>query len=601
MKKKIEISHLIKPLYFIFFAMLLEMVNFLWLKFNVTGYADVVQIFPKYFLLDFAFLTAIAGIIFLIPRKAANSVFYVFIGLQLAVNMINATLYKVFGDIFSFDMMKLGTEAAAAFKLEFIDLLSIVVNLAILAVIILTQVILDRKLTKKVSLKSINRKALLLIGFFCCWLVAVSTFTIQCFNFYHTDTKVEVCESDEYLWDNMHFKLEAYKKFGTWGFYIKSLANLIYKTDEYDKNMHEDMEHSLELGEQQLDVTAPLYGDNLIVIMLESFEWFAIDPYNTPTLWKIRNGIGVSMENFHGRNKTNVSEGISILGNMPKDNSLDRLERWGVLNSRYSLPNLFKDRGYSANYFHSYRKTFYNRHQNLKAMGFENVYGIEDADIENKSTKFNDWNKEYDYIQEMIELIAPTDRQFMSFYTTVATHGTYDKYNPRFKDYYKEYDANLDDYKAWLETETTYKFPTNEREQKLFRQYKSAAMDTDRMVEYLLAYLDEKNLENNTSIVFYADHNCYYHDLCFSIKDTNKDDFNDIYNYNVPFMIYSSKLEPETNTTFCNTYDVYPTICELYGLPYNKTITQGYNVFSKEIEDSVMVSYLSGAFNAHIL
>ena len=38
------------------------------------------------------------------------------------------------------------------------------------------------------------------------------------------------------------------------------------------------------------DITASLYGDNLIVIMLESFEWFAIDPYNTPHLWALKTG-----------------------------------------------------------------------------------------------------------------------------------------------------------------------------------------------------------------------------------------------------------------------------------------------------------------------
>ena len=597
MKKKVEISHLIKPAYFLVFAILLELVNFLWLDFKVTGNPSLSQVLPKYFLLDFSFLMIIAGLIFLLPRKAANSVFYVVLGLQLAVNMINATLYKIFGDIFSFDMMKLGGEALAAFKFEFIDFISIVVNLLILGAIITTQVLLDRFLKKKVTLKTINKKALLIIGFFCCWLIASTTFIIQNSNFYHTDTQVEVSESDEYLWDNMHFKLEAYKKFGTWGFYIKSLSNLIYKPDNYDQNKKDDLLTNLENGQQELDVTAPLYGDNLIVIMLESFEWFAIDPYNTPTLWKLRNGLGVSMENFYGKNKTNVSEAISILGNMPKDISVDQLVRWGALDSRYTLPNLFNSLGYTSNYFHSYKKSFYNRDKNLEAMGFDNVYGIEDATIENKSTRFNEWNREYDYIQAMINEIAPTDRQFMSFYTTVSTHGTYRTTNSRFKEYYNEYDANLEVYKTWLETETTYVFPEESDMQKYFRQYKCAAMDTDRMLEYLLNHLEENNLEDNTTIVLYSDHNCYYQDLYFTIKGTSKADYNDIYNYNIPFLIYSSKLEPETNTTFCNTYDIFPTICELFGLPYNTAVTQGYNIFSSKIEDSVMVSFLSGAFN----
>ena len=53
------------------------------------------------------------------------------------------------GDIFSFDMMKLGGEAVSAFKLEFIDFWSILANFAVLAILIVIQVLLDKKLTKK--------------------------------------------------------------------------------------------------------------------------------------------------------------------------------------------------------------------------------------------------------------------------------------------------------------------------------------------------------------------------------------------------------------------------------------------------------------------
>jgi len=598
MQKKVRISDLIKPVYFLIFTILLEMVNFLWLGFTVTGNSNVLQVFPKYFFLDFGFLMFIAGIIFLCKRKVANVFFYIFVGLQVAINMINATLYKVFGDIFSFDMMKLGTEAVEAFKFEFIDLWSIVVNLIILGIIITLQVLLDRKFIKEVTLKTISKKALLLISFFSCWIVSCITFYSQTLTFYDTNTSVKVSESDKYLWDNMHFKLEAYKKFGTYGFYSKSLYNLAFKPDNYDVNKKNDLIQSLKDGQKSLDVTAPLYGDNLIVIMLESFEWFAIDPYNTPTLWEIRTQTGVSMENFYGKNKTNVSEGISILGNMPKDVSVDSLAKKNYLSSQYTLPNMFKELGYQANYFHGYKKTFYNRDEVNLGMGFDNVYGVEDAELENKSTKFNDWNLDSDYIKAMIDKFVSLDSQFMSFFTTVTTHGTYERQNERFEEYYNTFDSNLEQYKIWLEENTSYVYPSDNDLESEFRQYKCAAMDTDRMVEFLINYLNENNLLDNTTIVLYSDHNCYYEDMCFNIKGTDKAAYTDIYNYNIPFMIYSNKLKPETRTEFVNTYDIYPTICELFGLPYNTAITHGYNLYSKEIENSVMVSYTSGAFNS---
>lgn len=598
MEKEVRISHVIKPAYFVVFAIILELVNFLWLGFTVTGSPETTQVLPKYFFLDVGFILFVAGIIFMLPRKGANAVFYVIIGLQAFVGMINATLYKVFGDIFSFDMMKLGVEAVAAFKFQFIDFWNILVNLVILGIIITTQVLLDRKLTKVTTLKKINKRALLLICFFSSWLVAFTSFFSQTLTMKESSIEERVNQSDKYLWQNMQFKLEAYKKFGTWGFYLKSLSNLIYKPNEYNAEIEAELLKDLEEGQQEVDVTAPLYGDNLVFIMLESFEWFAIDPYNTPTLWEIRTQTGVSLENFYSKNKTNISEGIGILGNMPKDLNMGTLAANGNSDTKYTLPNLFKSQGYTANYFHSYKKTFYNRDQVNLGMGFDNVYGLEDADLENKSTSFNNWNLDSDYFTAMKDEFIPTDSKFMTFFTTVTTHGTYNRTNERFEEYYNIYDANLEVYKEWLSQETTYVYPTTEKLEKCFRQYKCAAMDTDRMVALLLQDLKDKTLLENTTIVLYADHNCYYEDIYFNIKGTSKADYNDIYNYNVPCMIYSTKLVAEQKTEFVNTYDLYPTICELFGLPYNKALTQGYNIYSTEIEDSVMASYLSGVFNS---
>ena len=48
--------------------------------------------------------------------------------------------------------------------------------------------------------------------------------------------------------------------------------------------------------------------------------------------------------------------------------------------------------------------------------------------------------------------------------------------------------------------------------------------------------------------------------------------------------------------SFCNTYDILPTICDLYGLPSNTNMYQGYSIFSKDISKSVFSSNLSGMF-----
>lgn len=601
-RQTINLSDILKPVLFLFFAIVLEMVNFAFIRFKVTGNSNMAQLLPTYFMLNLAFYLIIASFMFISKRVGANIIMYVFIVFQVLINCINATLYKVFGDIFSFDMMKLGNEAVQAFSFQFLDFWSIFVNLAILGIIITAQVLMDKKIKKEYELKKINKISLLMAVFACIWTFSVGGFFIQTATFKTTTSSIAVAESDKYLWDNMQFKLEAYKKFGTYGFYAKSLCNMIYKNDKLTDDLKTDIKKGLKEGQKQTNSNATLYGDNFIMIMLESFEWFAIDPINTPTLWKIRTETGVSFENFYSKNKTNMSEDIGLNGNMPKDTQMSTLAKNDNLNTPYSLPNLFKGLGYTANYFHGYKKEFYERDVVNKNMGFENVYGVEDAELENKSTSFNDWNLDEDYINAMIDKFIPDqDEPFFSFFTTVSTHGTYNRNNEHFKKNYQVYDENLPAYKAWLKDNTSYVYPEEKEMQAIFRQYKTAAIDCNNMVKLVLETLEARGLADSTTLLLYADHNGYYDGLCYSIKDLSKEKFYDSYMYNIPAMIYSKKLEHQVVNTFCNTYDLFPTVCELFGLPYNTYMTQGFNIFNEaEISQSLMVSYISGMFKKDI-
>lgn len=596
------LSDILKPLLFLVFAIVLEMVNFAFIHFKATGSSTTAQLLPTYFMINLAFYFVVCAIMFVSKKPIANTVMYVVLGFQVIINCVNSTLYKVFGDIFSFDMIKLGGEAVAAFSFQFVEFWSIIVNLAILGVLITSQVLIDKKVKNYYPLKRLNRVSLLLAVFSVLWTVSISGFFIQTSNFKNTPNSIAVAESDEYLWDNMQFKLEAYKKFGTYGFYAKSVSNLIYKNDKPTKDELVDIKKGISNGQKQTNTSATLYGDYLIMIMLESFEWFAIDPIYTPTLWKIRTESGISFENFYAKNKTNMSEDIGLNGNMPKDSQMSSLAEKDNLNTPYSLPNLFKNLGYTSNYFHGYRKTFYERDVVNKNMGFENVYGVEDVTLENKSMDFYDWNLDSDYIRAMMDKFVPDqDEPFFSFFTTVTTHGTWNRTNERFSDYYELWDNKLDEYKSWLSENTSYVYPEDAKTEKIYKQYKCASMDTDRMVKLILDTLEEKGLADNTTLVLYADHNAYYDNLCYAIKGISKDDFYDTYMYNIPAMIYSKKLEHSVNNTFCNTYDIFPTVCELFGLPYNTYLTQGFNIFNPaEISQSIMVSWITGMFKKDV-
>lgn len=610
-RNKLNVSQIIKPCLFLIIAFVLEIINFAILKFNVSGTTKL-QLLPKYIFFDFAFWIIICGIMLCSKNWLCNTVFYISLFLQIILCAVNASLYADFGYLFTWDLFILAMEALDSFEMGFVDIKSAVLYLSLIAVFIALPLVIDKVFKKcKISLNKISKPIFGLIAFFTCFFIGGTAYTVQTLTLSTAKNPAyEEIESDKYLYDNMHIKEEAFKRFGTWGFYFKNLYDLTLKRlfpSDKEKILNNVNSNNVAVNEN-----ATLYGDNLIVIMLESYEWFAIDPYNTPNLWKLKTGEDLSgtsktpekatvMTNYYSNNKTNVSEDAVILGYMPNINTINIKDK-NSLSVKYSLPNMFKNLGYTANYFHNWEESFYNRGKQNINMGFENFYSLEDFEHENKSSKFNYFNLETDYLTQFIDKMAPADKKFMSFYTTVSTHGVYTVTNPRFEEFYNTYDENINDFITWFE-ENGYKYPKTESDKQILRQYKCAAMDTDKAIGILFEYLnntDDSNgnkLIDNTTVMIYSDHNTYFHDLTYKVKDTELLDYKALESYNVPLMIYSKKLGSADISAFCNTYDIYPTICELFGLGYNKLFTQGYNILSEDISNSVYVSYLTGYYS----
>jgi phosphoglycerol transferase MdoB-like AlkP superfamily enzyme len=148
-------------------------------------------------------------------------------------------------------------------------------------------------------------------------------------------------------------------------------------------------------------------------------------------------------------------------------------------------------------------------------------------------------------------------------------------------------------------TKEKYIFPENKVDQKILRQYKSAAMDTDRMVKLLFEHLNSTGLIENTSVVLYSDHNAYYHDLSYKIKGTDSNDYKNQNTYIVPCMIYSEKITGSNNYNFTSAYDLYPTLTALYGLKFNTYCAQGIDIMTNKNNTGFYVSHLTGYYSAN--
>jgi phosphoglycerol transferase MdoB-like AlkP superfamily enzyme len=267
------------------------------------------------------------------------------------------------------------------------------------------------------------------------------------------------------------------------------------------------------------------------------------------------------------------------------------------LATKYSLPNMFKEQGYTTNFFHNWKKDFYDRDKTISNIGFDNFYSLENFENENKSTRFNYYNLEVDFYNQFAEKIAPENQKFFSFYTTVSSHGSYQVENEKFAEYYAEYDRNITMFRTWLEKEK-YIFPESTDEQAILKHYKSAAMDTDRMVELLFKRLNTTGLIENTTVILYSDHNAYYHNLAYKIKNTNPTDYKNQVSHIVPCMIYSNKITGKDNYNFTSAYDLYPTITSLFGLKYNTNCKQGVDIMTNKDNIGFYMSHLTGYYSA---
>ena len=153
----IKLNSYLFPLMYLVFSVVFEILQFLWLGFGV---------FPKYLFLDLGIILVISAIIFILPNNISkNIVMYFFLTLQFILNITNITLYKVFGDILSFDMLLLGAEATTAFSFQFIDFFNLFVNIALFAISIAMGVLVTKNVVAEVRVNRFSKISILMLIF----------------------------------------------------------------------------------------------------------------------------------------------------------------------------------------------------------------------------------------------------------------------------------------------------------------------------------------------------------------------------------------------------------------------------------------------------
>lgn len=590
---------------FIVFSFILEIVNCMQLGFGA---------FPANFGIELSILIIIAGIIFIVPSAPAKiTLTSIFLGIQIVLNVANASLFKVCNDIITLDMVfTLGGETIDVFELNQIDIVSLIVSLVIIALYVLSIVFKDWYAPKFKIHK--HKKAIFSLIFLLVSVEFIGVGSLNLFKiaYFNSASEQNIIDNNEYWYTSLNSKFTTFKKYGFWSFYINNAKTFFGYDTKLEKTEKDNLIQYINDGKNHLEehsiyngnnVSGSLAGENVVVIMMESMEWFAIDEFNTPELYKFINNEAISFNNYYSRNKTNISEQIALLGSVPNEYSLETIYNKVGIDVPNSLPNLFKDAGYeSVKYFHNYLGKIYDRETiyNSENIGFDKVRTIEDYPNGYDKQYFGDFVSDSDYIGEFLPEFMPRNKKFFSFFTTMSGHGPYAKQDAKLKSNRVDFRKNYSKYQEYAREKGWQTPKIDIEEYYLLEEYKARAMELEKAFIKIMNYIETpgESIKDKTSIIMFADHNAYYSDMTSIVKGTNKYD-KDKEQYNVPLVMYCSdeKFGAGEVDTFCNSYDLYPTICDLFGLEYNKSLTQGYSIFSNDIEKSVFVSYMSGMFD----
>lgn len=541
----------------------------------------------------FTILAALTFIQFFIPNNYAR---HVYSSIALAVffvcDLVFVIIYEMTGTIFDFSMFKLRGDAMSIVEKLQINFTYVSVG----GVILSGFVVFARMPVPYVPKPELTRMTKIVLPCMLAVLAGVhSTLVVFSLN----------ADKDDVLLANKLYGTNesVYSDKGIIGNFASEIYEGVFKKTETGDLQEIDDFIYKKVSSDTVPRFGAAKGYNVVTILAESFEWFSFMRDTTafpnghkadeqilrqlyPNLYEFYDH-SVAMTNFHAREKTDIAENLSLIGNYPLDYYLNY--DYPENNINYSLPNIMNDLyGVKSVSYHNGTRTFYNRNEYLtQAVGFESFVSSEDMTGESMTNYIDlgERNLDSEMIAACKEQMFPTDRRFNTYITTITTHGQYG-YRENLEKYYDI----MDSYGILPLSDG---MDTASQNANTFRYYAAAAMELDRAVGAITDYLDEKGLTDNTLIVIFGDHNTYYQSLSNYVKDiylNTQTDKNVTDLYRVPLMIKIGAGEESTVKIdkFTCTADILPTILSLLGIRYFENLYYGHSVFSEE--ESVLYS-----------
>jgi len=596
------------------------------ITFHMLGFG----LFPRVALFPFAFTLIVASIIFLIPGRIAPIVLYsVVLVIMCTLSVTNIILFRIHGDLFTIDLLALMSEAQAAMEGGFVIDVTIAIPFVVLIIvsialqIVFLRLIKEHKATAKANYR--RNSALVLAGV--AVVIGGAGFlasVLQIGGLSQSKENNVFGISTRENFDEFKFKVPFFRDFGSFALIYRNVimqtspgAGMIpSRTLEDSRKFFSGEEGDFEDftgcffgvacddGEECVDPLhwAPDEGNNVIVIMLESFEDFMLHPEFTPALYNLRRK-SVNFNNFHGNHKTDFSEASVILGSYPMN--VDVVSGWNDAGDTrnpnltqefpFSLPSVLLENGFgTANYFLNHDGFNYSRIFTHPAYGFDKAFFTESFPVgpDARHTSFDknrnweraddidtdepDWWKSPDWWGEWVDdsdrvwrsnwswftpeakllhyaieggsFLPESDKPFLTYFSTINAHGGYQWRDNLPSVYYQNLawiTANENIFFGYLRQPP---FNFNNTQFAHFKMAMARAMVADQGIAYLLWELENrpsrcgtlgKSMADETTILAFSDHNAYMNDLSFNYKRVGR---HMSPAFQIPAFLYSPQL-----------------------------------------------------------
>ncbi|MBK5443869.1 MULTISPECIES: LTA synthase family protein [unclassified Peribacillus] len=322
-------------------------------------------------------------------------------------------------------------------------------------------------------------------------------------------------------------------------------------------------------------------GKNVIYLHLESMQNFLIDyKLNGEEVTPFLNSLAhdksdfMYFDNFFHQ----VGQGKTADAEFMLENSLFGLPQGAAFTNRsqntyQAAPAILGQKGYTSAVFHGNYKSFWNRDNMYKSLGFNQFFDANHYNMENKEEVLSYGLMDKPFFKESIPMLETLKQPFYTKFITVSHHFPY----------------AMDQEKATIGKQTTGDASVD--------SYFQTARYADEALKEFFDYLKESGLYDNSVIVMYGDHygiSENHKEAMSKVLDKEVGTFENAQLQRVPLLIHVPGVEGGEMHQYGGQIDLLPTLLHLLGIKSNDYVQFGSDLLSKDHNE--VVPFRNGDF-----